>query len=176
VSEEYAVDQQVWRAISLPRPHVNVILASGGSSARTAAAAAAKGLAPCPAANPMSRRQRLPRSTRVPRADRLARPRIKSPFQSPTLLRCSRISGRLSIKQPCATNRVARLVGLRRRFRSGRPVRSFAVSFLVWRWLVSSQAVGVFGPPVVCGPVGFVEPYLSRRWMALAPTLTYATS
>jgi hypothetical protein len=45
-----------------------------------------------------------------------------------------------------------------------------------WRWLVSSQAEGVFGPPVVCGPVGFVEPYLSRRWMALAPTLTYATS
>ena len=30
--------------------------------------------------------------------------------------------------------------------------------------------------PWFAGLFGFVEPYLSRQWMALAPTLTYATS
>ena len=27
-----------------------------------------------------------------------------------------------------------------------------------WRWLVSSQAEGVFGPPVSAGRVGFMKP------------------
>jgi hypothetical protein len=27
-----------------------------------------------------------------------------------------------------------------------------------WRWLVSSQAEGVFGPPVSAGRVGFMRP------------------
>ena len=40
-----------------------------------------------------------------------------------------------------------------------------------------AMAEGVFGPPVSAGRVGFVEAFtVSRRWMALAPTLTYATS
>ena len=42
-----------------------------------------------------------------------------------------------------------------------------------WRWLVSSLGRGRVGPPVVCGPVGFVEPFGVSRWrVALVPTLT----
>jgi hypothetical protein len=36
------------------------------------------------------------------------------------------------------------------------PTETLTLESPSWRWLVSSQAEGVLGPPVVCGPVGLV--------------------
>ena len=72
----------------------------------------------------------LVRSTRVPIAERLCFPTIRSPSQSPKRVRVSTIGGRRWINTAGATERGVRSVGLRRRLRSGRPVRSLAVNLL----------------------------------------------